>query len=66
VEAARWAVDPPDGWGNTPPVSPVGEGWLGALVDEHSGTWPSPSKVVPTCADGWPDLLTSVEGGCNN
>jgi hypothetical protein len=61
--AAHWEVDPPDGWGNTPPVSPVHEGWPGALIDKHCGIWPSPSAVVPTGADGWPDLLTSIEGG---
>jgi hypothetical protein len=63
AEAACWAVDPPNGWGNTPPASPVGEGWPCDLVDECSGTWPSPSEVVPTHVDGWPDLLTSIEGG---
>jgi hypothetical protein len=63
AEAARWAVDPPDGWGNTPPASPICEGWPGALVDKHGGVWPSPSEVVLTRADGWPNLSTSVEGG---
>jgi hypothetical protein len=63
VEAACWAIDPPDGWGNTPPASPVPEGWPGVVVDEHNGNWPSLSEVVPLCVDSWPNLSTSVEGG---
>jgi hypothetical protein len=26
TEAARWESEAPDGWGNTPPVSPICEG----------------------------------------
>jgi hypothetical protein len=26
AEAAHWAVEAPDGWGHTPPTSPVQEG----------------------------------------
>jgi hypothetical protein len=62
AEVALWAVDPPDGWGSTPPASPIREGWPGVLVDKRSGTWPSLSEVVLTRADGWPDLSVSVEG----
>jgi hypothetical protein len=62
AEVAHWAVYPPDGWGNAPPVSPILQGWPGVVVDEHNGNWPSPSEVVPTCMDSWPDLSTSVEG----
>jgi hypothetical protein len=29
AEAACWESEAPDGWGNTPPVSPVYEGWPG-------------------------------------
>jgi hypothetical protein len=60
---AHWEIDPPDGWGNTPPASSIEEGWPGVLVDEHCETWPSLSNVVLTGADGWPDLSTSIEGG---
>jgi hypothetical protein len=49
------------GWEVTPPASPIEGAWPGITVDEHYGTWPSPSEVVPTHADGWPSL--SVEGG---
>jgi hypothetical protein len=56
AEAACWEVDPPNGWGNTPPTSPIPKGWPSAQIDERCGTWPSPSEVVPIRADGWPDL----------
>jgi hypothetical protein len=62
VEVTHWVVDPPDGWGNTRPTSPIHEGWPGALVDKHVGIWPSPSKVVPTRVDSWPDVGNSQEG----
>jgi hypothetical protein len=61
--AACWEVDPPDSWGNTPPLSPVCKSWPSALTDKYCGIWPSPSTVVLTGLDGWLDLLTSVEGG---
>jgi hypothetical protein len=58
--AASWEVNPPDGWGNTPPASPI---WPGASIDEYCSTWPSPSAVVPTGTDSWPNLSASIEGG---
>jgi hypothetical protein len=63
VEAARWEVDAPNGWGNTPPTSSIPKGWPSAQIDEHSGTWPLPSDVVPLCVDGWPDLSASGASG---
>jgi hypothetical protein len=62
-EAVQWGGSNRDGWEVTPPASPVAESWPGAVADEHSGNWPSLSEVVPTCADGWPDLSTNVDGG---
>jgi hypothetical protein len=63
-EVVQWGVSTMDGWEVTPPASPViEEAWLGAVADEHCGVWASLSEVVPTCADGWPDLSVSVEGG---
>jgi hypothetical protein len=38
TEAACWAVEAPDGWGNTPPTSPVPEGWPGVPVDANRET----------------------------
>jgi hypothetical protein len=29
VEVARWAVEAPNGWGNTPSTRPFPEGWPG-------------------------------------
>jgi hypothetical protein len=58
VEAANWAVEAPDGWGNTPPTSPVQEEWLGVPAD---ATWPPLSDAVRP--DGWPDLLLPPSGG---
>jgi hypothetical protein len=52
-----------DGWEVTPPASPVEKAWPGMVADERSGNWPSSSSVVPTCADGWLDLSSNVEGG---
>jgi hypothetical protein len=37
VEAAHWKIDAPDGWGNTPPTSPVPEGWPNLSVSGASG-----------------------------
>jgi hypothetical protein len=45
AEAARWEVDPPDGWGNTPPVSPICEG---------SGDWPSQEELIDVEVTAWP------------
>jgi hypothetical protein len=36
-EAAHWEVDPPDDWGNTPPVNPNHKG---------SGDWPSQEVLI--------------------
>lgn len=58
---ACWKVDPPNDWKNTPPASPTHDGWLGAVIAEGSRTWPYSSEVVPTHADGWPDLLVSIK-----
>jgi hypothetical protein len=62
-EAVQWGVSSTDGWGATPSASPVEEAWPGMVADEHSGNWPSVLEVVPTRADGWPDLSCNVEGG---
>jgi hypothetical protein len=56
--AANWAVEAPDGWGNTSPTSPVQEGWLGVLAN---ATWPPLSDAVHP--NGWPDLLVPSSGG---
>jgi hypothetical protein len=61
TEAAHWAVEAPNGWGNTPPTSPVLEGWPGVPVNANCETWPLLSDIVPLCPDGWPDLLPSVQ-----
>jgi hypothetical protein len=58
--AASWAVEAPDGWGNTPPTSPVQEGWPGVPADVNQDTWPLLSDVVPLRPDGWPDLSPQV------
>jgi hypothetical protein len=58
VEAANWAVEAPDSWGNTPPTSLVQEGWPGVPAD---ATWPPLSDAV--CPDGWPDLSLPSSGG---
>jgi hypothetical protein len=62
AEVARWAIEAPDGWGNTPPTSPVQEGWPGVPVDTNRETWPLLSDVVPVRSDGWPDLSPPVSG----
>jgi hypothetical protein len=51
AEAAQWAVEAPNGWGNTSLSSPVCEAWPGTGVMED-GTWPLPTDVVPLCPDG--------------
>jgi hypothetical protein len=43
--AAHWEVDPSDGWGNTPPVSPVQQGL---------GDWPSQEALVDVEVAAWP------------
>jgi hypothetical protein len=58
IEAANWAVEARDGWGNTPPTSPVQEGWPGVPAD---ATWPSLSDAVRP--GGWPDLSLPSPGG---
>jgi hypothetical protein len=45
-------------WGNTPPTSPVQEGWSGVPAD---ATWPPLSNAVRP--DGWPDLSLPSSGG---
>jgi hypothetical protein len=62
-EAAQWQVEASDGWGNTPPSSPIPKGWPGVQVDEWSGVWPAPSDAVSLRVDGWPDLLVSGASG---
>jgi hypothetical protein len=62
-DTVQWGIPGADGWEVTPPASPVENVWPGTMVDERCGTWPSLSEVVPTGADGWPDLSTSVVGG---
>jgi hypothetical protein len=61
TEAARWAVEAPDGWGNTPPTSPIQEGWPGVPADTNQKTWPLLSDAVLLRPDGWPDLLPLVQ-----
>jgi hypothetical protein len=63
LAVAEWSVESLDGWGNTPPTSPVQEGWLGVPADANQGTWPLLSDVVPLRPDGWPDLLPQVSDG---
>jgi hypothetical protein len=63
AEAAHWAIEAPDGWGNTPPTSPIQEGWPGILVDTNCETWPLLSDIVPLHSDGWPDLSPPVQDG---
>jgi hypothetical protein len=60
VETANWAMEAPDSWGNTPPTSPVQEGWLGVPAD---ATWPPLSDTVLLCPGGWPDLSPQVSDG---
>jgi hypothetical protein len=50
-EAAQWAVEATDGWGNTCPPSPIYEGWPCVRVED--GTWPLPTDVVPLRPDHW-------------
>jgi hypothetical protein len=38
AEMAHWAVEAPNGWGNTPPTSPIQEGWPGVPADTNQGT----------------------------
>jgi hypothetical protein len=45
TEAAQWAVEAPDGWGNTCLSSPIREDWPGVRVED--GTWLLPTDVVP-------------------
>jgi hypothetical protein len=61
AEAACWEVKAPDGWGITPPTSPIHEGWPSVPIDAGSGTWPLPSNIVPLHPDGWPDLSPPVQ-----
>jgi hypothetical protein len=63
AEAARWELEAPDGWGNTPPTSPIHEGWPGVPIDAGSGTWPLPSDIVLLHPDGWPNLSPPVQDG---
>jgi hypothetical protein len=65
AEAARRESEAPDGWGNTPPTSPIHEGWPGVPADANSGTWPLLSDIVPLHPNGWPDLSHSVQGSNN-
>jgi hypothetical protein len=51
VEASHWEVNPPDGWGNTPPISPVPEG---------SGEWPNQEALVDAEVAAWPHFPPSV------
>jgi hypothetical protein len=65
-DLVQWgASDAMGGWDITPPTSLVGEVnavWPGALVDGHSGVWPSPSEVVQACCDAWTGfLLDAIE-----
>jgi hypothetical protein len=63
AEVAYCKVEAPNGWGNTPPTSPVHEGWPGVPIDANRGTWPLPSEIVPLCPDGWPNLSPPVQDG---
>jgi hypothetical protein len=57
AEAAKWAVEAHDGWGNTPLTSPVQERWPGVSAD---ALWPDLSDAVHP--DGWPDLSLPSSG----
>jgi hypothetical protein len=57
---ASWAVEAPDGWGNTPPTSPVvKEGWPGSQPEDHC----YPSKEGPLGPNGWPDVSIPTSSG---
>jgi hypothetical protein len=62
-DVVQWGGSKTSDWEVTPPASPVDGGWPGAVMDEHCGTWPSSSEVVPTHADGWPNLSADITGG---
>jgi hypothetical protein len=53
----QWGVsDATGGWDISPPTSPIGGvnvGWPGALVDKHSGVWPSSSDLDQAHCDAW-------------
>jgi hypothetical protein len=60
AEAARWAVEVPDGWGDVRTVSPiVEEGWPGIRPEDRG----YPSEEGPLGPDSWPDLLLPLSGG---
>jgi hypothetical protein len=60
AEAARWAVEVPDGWGGVEVVRPViEEGWPGVRPEDHG----YPSEEGPLGPDGWLDLSLPSSGG---
>jgi hypothetical protein len=62
-DAIQWGRSTMEGWEATPPASSVvNEAWLGALVDECCGVWPSSAEVVQAHSDAWPGFLSDVRG----
>jgi hypothetical protein len=60
MEAARWAVEVPDSWGEVRTVSPVIEEGCPGVRPEDRGY---PLEEGPLGPDGWPDLSLPSLGG---
>jgi hypothetical protein len=54
AEVASWAQEAPDGWGNTPPVSPIVDSW--PHVQPEDQCFPVSDDLL-LCPNGWLDLL---------
>jgi hypothetical protein len=50
--AVNWEVEASDGWGNTPPVSPIVKGWPDVRPEDRCESFPRLLDVMPLRPDG--------------